>query len=116
MTCWRVSSRYDDSAVRSFRLFTQHGRAGRRGGIGGSVAMAALAAAAAVAWYEAPSGAPPRAAIIEVFAITYIVIAVGRLPGFRIDRAGAALVGASLMVAVGGLEIDEVSRATDFDT
>src|SRR5437660_5391628 len=78
--------------------------------------MVALAAAAAIAWYEAPSGGPPRAAIIEVFAVTYIVIAVGRLPGFRLDRAGAALVGASLMLALGGLDIDEVSRAIDFDT
>ncbi|HYU12313.1 MAG TPA: SLC13 family permease, partial [Stellaceae bacterium] len=77
--------------------------------------MVALAAAA-IAWYEAPSGAPPRAAIIEVFVVTYIVIAVGRLPGFRLDRAGAALVGASMMLALGGLDIDEVSRAIDFDT
>src|ERR1700687_4162101 len=74
------------------------------------------ASAAAIAWYEAPSGAPPRAAIVEVFAVTYIVIAVGQLPGFRLDRAGAALVGASLMLALGGLGIDEVSRAIDFDT
>src|SRR6266852_1611578 len=101
--------------MRSFRLIARRG-AGGRAGIGGTVAMAALAAAAAIAWYEAPSGTPPRAAIIEVFAVTYIVIAVGRLPGFRLDRAGAALVGASLMLALGGLDIDEVSRAIDFDT
>jgi hypothetical protein len=67
--------------------------AGRRGGIGGIVAMVALAGAAALAWYEAPSGMPPRAAIFEIFAVTYIAIAIGRLPGFRLDRAGAALVG-----------------------
>jgi Na+/H+ antiporter NhaD/arsenite permease-like protein len=78
--------------------------------------MVALGAAAAIAWYEAPSGAPPRTAIIEVFAVTYIVIAVGRLPGFRLDHAGAALVGASLMLALGGLDIDEASRAIDFNT
>ncbi|MBV9016951.1 MAG: anion transporter [Alphaproteobacteria bacterium] len=78
--------------------------------------MIALTAAAAFAWYEAPSGAPPRAAIFEIFAATYIVIAIGRLPGFRLDRAGAALVGASLMLAVGGIGIDEVSRVIDFDT
>src|SRR5580704_709780 len=78
--------------------------------------MLALGVAAAIAWYEAPAGAPPRAAVIEVFAVTYIVIAVGRLPGFRLDRAGAALVGASLMLALDGLDIDEVSRAIDFDT
>ena len=98
--------------------------AGRRGGIGGTVAMIALAGAAALAWYEAPSGAVPRAAIFEIFAVTYIAIATGklprlrldRLPGFRLDRAGAALVGASLMLAVGGVGIDEVSRVIDFDT
>ena len=78
--------------------------------------MAALAGAAALAWHEAPSGAPTRATIFEIFAVTYIVIAVGRLPGFRLDRAGAALVGASLMLAVGGIGIDDVSRVIDFDT
>jgi Na+/H+ antiporter NhaD/arsenite permease-like protein len=92
------------------------GSTGRRGGIGGTVAMVALAGAAALAWYEAPPRAPPRAAIFEIFAVTYIAIAIGRLPGFRLDRAGAALVGASLMLAVGGVGIDEVSRIIDFDT
>src|SRR2546421_3174537 len=88
----------------------------RSGEMGGIIAMTALVAAAALAWYEAPSGIPPRAAIFEIFAVTYLVIAIGRLPGFRLDRAGAALVGASLMLALGGLDIDEVSRAIDFDT
>jgi Na+/H+ antiporter NhaD/arsenite permease-like protein len=78
--------------------------------------MVALAAVAALAWYEAPTGAPPRAAIFEIFVVTYLVIAVGRLPGFRIDRAGAALVGASLMLAVGGIGIEDISRVIDFDT
>src|SRR5438105_38403 len=90
--------------------------AGQGGGIGGTIAMLALLGAAALAWYGAPSGSPPRAAIFEIFAVTYLVIAIGRLPGFRLDRAGAALVGASLMVAVGGVDIDEVSRVIDFDT
>lgn len=57
-----------------------------------------------------------RFAAVAVFAATYVVIALGRLPGFRIDRAGAALVGASLMLASGALSIDEVSRAIDFGT
>ena len=92
------------------------GSVSRHRGIGGTVAMVALAGAAALAWYEAPSGAPPRAAIFEIFAVTYIALAIGRLPGFRLDRAGAALVGASLMLAVGGVGIDEVSRIIDFDT
>jgi len=51
-------------------------------------------------------------AAIVIFLATYVVIAAGRLPGFRLDRAGAALIGASLMVAVrrahhgGGLQGD----------
>jgi Na+/H+ antiporter NhaD/arsenite permease-like protein len=97
-------------------MIGRRGNAGRSGGIGGTVAMVALTGAAALAWYEAPSGAPPRAAIFEIFAVTYIAIAIGRLPGFRLDRAGATLVGASLMVAVGAVGIDEVSRIIDFDT
>ena len=61
-------------------------------------------------------GALPQAAAIAIFAATYLVLAIGRLPGFWLDRAGAALVGASLMVAVGVLPLEEVSKAVDFDT
>jgi Na+/H+ antiporter NhaD/arsenite permease-like protein len=42
-------------------------------------------------------------AAVVIFLATYVVMAVGRLPGFRIDRAGAALLGAALMVAVGAI-------------
>jgi di/tricarboxylate transporter len=58
----------------------------------------------------------PEAAAIAIFAMTYLVVAIGRLPGFRIDRAGAALVGASLMVAAGALPLEEAPKAIDFDT
>ena len=58
----------------------------------------------------------PEAAAIAIFAMTYLVVAIGRLPGFRLDRAGAALVGASLLVAVGALPIEEATKAIDFDT
>ena len=58
----------------------------------------------------------PEAAAIAIFAMTYLVVAIGRLPGFRLDRAGAALVGASLMVAVGALPLEEAPKAIDFDT
>ena len=39
-------------------------------------------------------------ATIAVFVLTYAGVAFGRAPGLRIDRAGIALVGASLMVAL----------------
>jgi Na+/H+ antiporter NhaD/arsenite permease-like protein len=51
-----------------------------------------------------------------IFAGTYLVIAIGRLPGSRLDRSGAALLGASLMVASGTLTLDEAYRAIDLDT
>jgi Na+/H+ antiporter NhaD/arsenite permease-like protein len=51
-----------------------------------------------------------------IFAATYVVIALGRAPGLRLDRAGGALLGASLMVATGVLSLDEAYRAIDLDT
>ena len=57
-----------------------------------------------------------RVAAILVFAATYIVIALGKLPGFYLDRAGAALLGAALMVGLGVLALDQALRAIDFDT
>ena len=51
-----------------------------------------------------------------IFAATYAVVALGRLPFLRLDRAGAALVGASLMVASGALTPEEAYRAIDLDT
>jgi Na+/H+ antiporter NhaD/arsenite permease-like protein len=55
-------------------------------------------------------------AAIVIFLATYAVIALGRLPGFRLDRAGAALIGASLMVASGDMTMAEAYKAIDFDT
>jgi Na+/H+ antiporter NhaD/arsenite permease-like protein len=51
-----------------------------------------------------------------VFLCTYAVVALGRLPGLRLDRAGAALIGASLMVGSGALSLDEAYRAIDLNT
>lgn len=55
-------------------------------------------------------------AAILIFALTYLVLAVGRLPGFRIDRTGAAIIGASLMVGVNALTLAEAQQAINFDT
>jgi Na+/H+ antiporter NhaD/arsenite permease-like protein len=51
-----------------------------------------------------------------VFAGTYWVVAVGRLPGSHMDRTGAALIGASLMVACGALTLPEAYQAINLDT
>jgi Na+/H+ antiporter NhaD/arsenite permease-like protein len=53
---------------------------------------------------------------ILIFAITYLVLAIGRLPGFRIDRTGAAIIGASFMVGVNALSLEEAYRAINLDT
>ncbi|HEV2099502.1 MAG TPA: anion transporter [Stellaceae bacterium] len=57
-----------------------------------------------------------RLAAAAIFAGTYLALAIGKIPGLRIDRAGVALVGASLMVGAGVLSLDEASRAVDFAT
>ncbi len=51
-----------------------------------------------------------------IFVGAYVALAFGTIPGLRIDRAGVALVGASLMVGAGVLSLEEASRAVDFGT
>jgi Na+/H+ antiporter NhaD/arsenite permease-like protein len=51
-----------------------------------------------------------------IFLATYVVVALGKIPVYRIDRAGAALLGGSLMVATGVLSLEEAYRAIDFNT
>ena len=53
---------------------------------------------------------------IAIFLATYLFIAIGKLPGYHLDRAGAALLGACLMVWLGVLSLDEAFAAIDFDT
>ena len=51
-----------------------------------------------------------------IFLATYVVVALGKIPVYRIDRAGAALLGGSLMVATGVLSLEEAYQAVDFNT
>src|SRR6516165_7303500 len=51
-----------------------------------------------------------------VILLTYAGIALGRIPGFRLDRAGIALTGAALMMAIGAITPDEAYRAVNLDT
>ena len=62
-----------------------------------------------------PSGATDSLAVV-IFLLTYVTVAAGRLPFFRIDRTGAAVVGASLMVATGAVTLDEANRSIDLNT
>jgi Na+/H+ antiporter NhaD/arsenite permease-like protein len=51
-----------------------------------------------------------------IFAATYAIIAVGRAPFLRIDRTGAAVVGAILMVVTGSISFDGAAAAVDSRT
>ena len=51
-----------------------------------------------------------------IFAGTYLVLAIGGLPGFRIDRTGAAIIGASLMLGFDILTLEEAVAAVDYST
>ena len=53
---------------------------------------------------------------IAIFAATYLVMAIGKLPGYQLDRAGAALLGASLMIWSGVLSLDEAFQSIDLET
>ena len=51
-----------------------------------------------------------------IFLGTYVVLALGRIPGLRVDRTGAAIIGASLMVAANVLSPEEAYRSINLDT
>ncbi len=62
-----------------------------------------------------PPAAPALVATV-IFVATYAVIAVGRLPPLRLDRTGAAIIGAILMIEVGGLPLADAWNAIDYRT
>ena len=59
---------------------------------------------------------PTTIATATIFILTYGGISLGRIPGFRLDRAGIALTGAALMMAVGAIAPEEAYRAVNLDT
>lgn len=57
-----------------------------------------------------------RLAAVCIFAASYLALAIGKVPGLSIDRAGIALVGACLMVASGVITLDDAYHAVDIGT
>jgi Na+/H+ antiporter NhaD/arsenite permease-like protein len=55
-------------------------------------------------------------AALAILVMTYAGVAVGRIPGLRLDRAGIALLGAAAMIAVGALSLDDAYKAIDWNT
>jgi Na+/H+ antiporter NhaD/arsenite permease-like protein len=54
--------------------------------------------------------------VSTIFGLTYLALALGKVPGLRIDRAGIALVGAAAMLACGVLSLRDAARAVDYET
>lgn len=55
-------------------------------------------------------------AALLILVLTYAGVAVGRIPGLRLDRAGIALLGGAAMIAVGAISMEDAYRAINFDT
>ena len=51
-----------------------------------------------------------------IFIRSYLALAIGRIPGLSIDRAGIALVGAGLTVVPGALPLEKKSRLIIIET
>jgi Na+/H+ antiporter NhaD/arsenite permease-like protein len=60
--------------------------------------------------------APSIPLVSTIFGLTYLSLAVGKVPGLRIDRSGIALVGATAMVVFGVLDLPEAVKAVDYET
>ena len=57
-----------------------------------------------------------RTAALVVFALSYLGLGLGRLPGLRVDRTGVAIIGGALMVLSGALPWNEAVLAVDAHT
>jgi Na+/H+ antiporter NhaD/arsenite permease-like protein len=58
---------------------------------------------------------PPSLPLI-LFGATYLLLAVGRIPGLALDRTGFAVLGALAFLATGGISLDEAKLALDAPT
>jgi Na+/H+ antiporter NhaD/arsenite permease-like protein len=63
-----------------------------------------------------PSGLHGRPAILAIFAVTYAGIAMGHVPGLKLNRVGIALLGAIAMMIFGGIGTAEVVSYINWPT
>ena len=54
--------------------------------------------------------------ITILFALTYVGMALGRVPGSRVDRTGIAMIAAVVLVAAGAVPAGEIAAAIHFPT
>ncbi len=89
------------------------------------IGLAALVVLVAIVAALLPGLLPADAALDQetrkfaaavIFVASYLALAIGKIPGLSVDRAGVALVGACLMVGSGVLPLEDAYRAVDLDT
>jgi Na+/H+ antiporter NhaD/arsenite permease-like protein len=51
---------------------------------------------------------------VAIFLLTYAALAIGRIPGFRVDRTGAVLLGAITLIVTGQIGVDAAWDAVNF--
>lgn len=54
--------------------------------------------------------------VVAIFALAYVGLAIGRLPGLAVDRSGIAAIAAIAMVALGAVPAGELPVAIHFPT
>lgn len=82
----------------------------------GLLLLLALAAALFPTIMPSQDGTARHLAALSIFIGSYLALAIGKIPGLAIDRAGVALVGASLMVASGVMPLQDAFQAIDLGT
>lgn len=69
-----------------------------------------------VFFFIAPSTVVPPFLPLALFALTYLGLALGRLPGLRLDRTGFAMLGAMAFLASGLVSLEQAKTAVDAPT
>ncbi len=55
-------------------------------------------------------------AVLAIFALTYVGIAIGRIPGLKLNRVGIALLGAIAVMIVSGMSAAEIASSVNWPT
>jgi Na+/H+ antiporter NhaD/arsenite permease-like protein len=64
----------------------------------------------------APAGFQDKPVIMSIFALTYLGIAIGHVPGLKLNRVGIALLGAIAMMIFGGIGTSDVVSYINWPT
>jgi hypothetical protein len=57
-----------------------------------------------------------RPVVLVIFVLTYVVLAIGRIPGLRLNRTGIALLGAIAMMIFSGSSTEQIAASVNWPT